>query len=235
MYVQITTRCNFACQHCMFSCRPGRGTDMPMDTVRAAFRLCEDSGRPPFLGGGEPTLHPRFWEILGLALGAAAGNDCDSRVGVITNGSRRDAAVKLANLAREGVIYAGLSRDHFHSRYPISEAVVRAFTKTSAAGYATNGGDNDMRDLRDRALTRVHRVGRAARTGVWTVADRGCDSCGPVVTPDGAIWRCNCRKERLGDVFTGYYGWVGDVDGDDLEACTTSSGRLKREQKDGTE
>ena len=52
MYVQITTKCNFACAHCMFSCRPGAGTHMGMAVFEAAGRLCMDHELGLFIGGG---------------------------------------------------------------------------------------------------------------------------------------------------------------------------------------
>ena len=64
MYIQITTRCNMECEHCCMSAT-AKGEDMSIGTFKNALEYDEYIT----IGGGEPTLHPKFWEMMGLALG----------------------------------------------------------------------------------------------------------------------------------------------------------------------
>lgn len=68
--VELTDGCNLSCPMCYASSLPGqkhRGFD---DIVAAIDRLVEVEGRPEILqlSGGEPTIHPRFEELLAYAL-----------------------------------------------------------------------------------------------------------------------------------------------------------------------
>lgn len=65
MYIQITTRCNMHCDHCGFDCTH-KGSNMSLDTFKNALGYCSEH---VMLGGGEPTLHPKFWEFFGRAMG----------------------------------------------------------------------------------------------------------------------------------------------------------------------
>lgn len=241
MYVQITTKCNFACSHCLFSCRPGAGTHMSMAVFEAVGRLCMDHELGLFIGGGEPTLHPRFWEIVGRTTyfnADWADNSGVPPIALVTNGSRTDDALALAKLARCGYASVRLSRDQFHKRYPIDQRVIDAFSK-SERGYSDRERLN--RDYRDIGgdITNVLPVGRAKRNG-WTRGlwrpdgwtrglwhAKGCDADGAMVTPDGTIWRCACRQEKLGHVLTGV-----DCDIDMLRnsdtGCSARDGKLVR-------
>ena len=195
MYVRITSRCNMKCAHCCYSCGP-RGRDMSLETFKKAATLSKDKGEGLFLGGGEPLLHPQFWEILGLALGSCAD---DVWVGLITNGKVKDRALAVAGLARRGALYAGLSRDQWHE--DISPEVVKAFTR-DAKRAVSRDDPNDMRDIRDGET--VYPVGRGVEVAT---DDEGCVCPDLLVEPDGTVWGCGCRKTK-----------VGTVDGLDLPA-----------------
>lgn len=228
MYVQITTKCNFACEHCMFSCRPGKGMHMSMDIFEAAGQLCMDYELELFIGGGEPTLHPRFWEIVGRTTyfnADWADNSGVPPIALVTNGSRTNDALALAKLARCGYASVRLSRDQFHTLYPIDQRVIDAFRKSERAR------SNDDRDYRAIGgdITNVLPVGRAKRNG-WTRGlwhAKGCAADGAMVTPDGTIWRCTCRQEKLGHVLTGVdcdIDMLRDID----TGCSARDGKLVR-------
>ena len=65
---EITGRCNLRCLHCYDESEPHR--DMPLSQVKTVIdkflAFCWRWKRLPalWLTGGEPTLHPHFWEIL---------------------------------------------------------------------------------------------------------------------------------------------------------------------------
>lgn len=185
MYIQITTRCSMRCSHCCYSCGTA-GETMSTKTFLKACRLAWANGENIFLGGGEPTMHPRFWEFIGLAL-RYNGSDGEVEVGVITNGSRTEDALALARLARRGAIYAGLSSDQWHD--PIDERVVKAFTK----GPLETGRGNDLRDI--RCCEEPYAQGRAKDWG-----KEGCCCEEIVVVPDGRLYACGCLTRQLGTV-----------------------------------
>lgn len=192
MYIQITTRCNMECGHCCYSCGPKTGSHMPMSTYKKSLALCEKYGETPFLGGGEPTVHPKFWEFLGLALSTEGGMG-EGQLGLITNGKRTKDALTLASLAKRGVLSVELSRDSFHEE--IDEKVVEAFKRTfSSISY---GKDADMRGTRDGADRTVYPSGRGVD---YATEEKGCVCPDMVIDPEGRIWACGCKSKQFGTV-----------------------------------
>jgi len=224
MYLQITTRCNMTCPHCMFSCS-ARGKDMTLETVKEAIAFQEQLGsnQQIFIGGGEPTMHPQFWEIVGLMMGVNAewadGSGVPA-VGLVTNGKNTEIALKLAMLAQTGAMSVSLSCDQYHE--PIDERVVRAFTPVRNEFGEIRRRENDCRDLRGN-IAFVSDIGRAHRLGYGQT--RGCNDCDYMVVPDGTIFRCSCRKERLGNVRDRDCAFHDDLLYDHM-GCTTTDGKL---------
>lgn len=184
MYIQITDHCNMCCAHCAFSCSPKKKRFMTFETFRQAISFIGDDHID--IGGGEPTLHPQFWSFIGYALGS-----CES-AWLATNGSQTETTVKLANMARRGVIRCALSIDIYHDA--IDDRVHMAFSDLGSS-------DSDMRAIRDVSYT-VKKRGRAVRTSTW--AEEGCACEVIMVDPDGDIFTCGCRKLKIGNVHTGY-------------------------------
>jgi hypothetical protein len=176
MYIQITTRCNMKCAHCCFACTK-TGKDMPMKTYRKAIEIAQERGDTITLGGGEPTLHRHFWEIIGLVLGA----DCES-LWLATNGSQTKTALALANMARKGVLGVALSQDDYHD--PIDPKVIQAFTKFKTE-YSTN--DNDYREIRNVTGSEIQ-AGRSK----WGSEKCACEDL--FVKPDGSVHICGCAN-----------------------------------------
>ncbi len=194
MYIQITNRCNMTCGHCGFACTR-TGTDMDESTLKAALRLCEnlDSQSYVTIGGGEPTLHPRFWEFFGLILGLSGCDMINAGIHIVTNGTVRRTALRLADLARSGLIGATLSRTRWHATQVIQpdEDVIRAFE--SASRY--DRGSRDYRSINGDAGKPV----AAGRAGEWGSDGCLCDDL--VIDPEGRIWECGCRLVEFGTVF----------------------------------
>jgi hypothetical protein len=164
-----------------------------MATFRKALKLA--GGDHITLGGGEPTMHPRFWEILGLCMGAVEGGD--SGLWLATNGSITETAIALANMAKRGVLGVALSQDPWHS--PIDPRVVEAFTKGKKDRLAYGLENTDFREIRD--------VSRNVETmAPWRGdEDNGgskweccCDDT--LIDPDGKVWACGCKSLQLGTV-----------------------------------
>lgn len=94
MYLQITTKCNMSCSHCCYSCtKYGRHGTKNQIIDNIAF--ARDYTDIITIGGGEPTLHPDFFDILKYCL-----NDFDS-VWMATNGSQTDSMYRLANIINQ--------------------------------------------------------------------------------------------------------------------------------------
>jgi MoaA/NifB/PqqE/SkfB family radical SAM enzyme len=80
VYVALTNHCNRACPWCSTCSSPAGSTWMSVDAFRAAL---PPTGRFQVqLEGGEPTIHPRFHELVAIA---RANPRCD-RLILCTNG-----------------------------------------------------------------------------------------------------------------------------------------------------
>ena len=195
MYIQITTKCDMACAHCCFGCRPGIGVDMSFRTFRQACRVAHEYGSPFCIGGGEPTLHPYFWTFLTHALETyhADGSE-DGRVSdegmqllIVTNGSQTKTALRLARLCEDGFLNAVLSQDQWHN--PIHPEVVAAYKHLKRAGKEGI-----------RSNTNITPHGSALKNSLHTSTDECCCH-DQLISPKGTIWGCGCRKAKWGTVW----------------------------------
>ncbi len=184
MYLQITTRCNMHCAHCCMDAT-ATGKDMPLDIVRAALGHGEEYVT---IGGGEPTLHPDFYEILCLAISSAGPQG----VHVITNGKVKERALVLARLAQVGAIGAELSVDDYHE--PPDPDVLHAFMKQK-----NNANTNDLRGI--RTVTRILARGRGESIP-GAIDECACPDV--FVAPDGNIYLCGCKTNLIGNAFDGW-------------------------------
>jgi len=204
MYLQITTRCNMSCEHCCYSCGP-QGDDMSLETFRQALDMCEEFGNTPFLGGGEPTIHPEFEKIL-LESIACAGRIGDGEAGIITNGKLKNRAMMIASLAKGNVIYAQLSRDIYHD--PINMEVVYAFEALGRSGSYHHG----IRDTSNSGEREPMPHGRGKEVVGFeedeysedTRDSRDCPCEDWIIKPNGDIHQCGCEDApKIGTVFEG--------------------------------
>ena len=192
-YLQITTKCNMACEHCCFNC----GGDQPyehmsMATLKKAFKFMYAFG-PVYsitIGGGEPTIHPDLWNIFGAIMEFAAKNE--ARVLMVTNGKlqfRAMALAKLCNSASEDGFTIELSADSFHEE--ISDSVISAFKHS----------DCHVRENRDCSV--YSESGRARETGAYGQtaymfghpdSDNSYCLCDATfIYPNGDIKQCGCE------------------------------------------
>jgi len=68
--IEITDRCNLTCPTCYASSSPTYGRHRTLDEVKRMFNIVvENEGEPDIvqISGGEPTIHPQFFEILDYA------------------------------------------------------------------------------------------------------------------------------------------------------------------------
>ncbi len=187
MYIQITTRCQMSCAHCCYSCTK-QGEDMSLDTFRRCLKTCREYDEYPFLGGGEPTLHPQFEKFL---LEAIASNTSSIKVGIITNGGIKKRALMLASLTKQDIIMAQLSRDEYHD--PIDDEVVEAFCELTHGIRDTsrNGTLSPLPHGRGRELLQIE--------GFEDYDYSEVDCCCPdiLVKPNGDVYQCGCEHSPL--------------------------------------
>jgi len=68
--IEITDRCNLTCPTCYAGSSPYYGRHRTLDEVKTMFDIVvENEGEPDIvqISGGEPTIHPNFFEILDYA------------------------------------------------------------------------------------------------------------------------------------------------------------------------
>ena len=175
MYIRITSRCNMTCAHCCYNCT-NNGEDMSLETWGKAMEMSDGSIS---LGGGEPTLHPQFWQMLGESI----GDQYCEYVWLATNGSQTRTAIALAGMAKAGVIGCALSQDPWHDE--IDERVVEAFTRDKREYSGYDNRTPDAREIRDVSQNVIN-GGRC---------DWGSDGCvcpDLIIEPDGTIRGCGC-------------------------------------------
>jgi MoaA/NifB/PqqE/SkfB family radical SAM enzyme len=154
---------------------------MTFDTFKNALKIVEDYGDTLSLGGGEPTVHPEFWQFLGYAL----SKQLEGPLWLATNGKRTDDALALAGLAKKGAISCALSQDQWHDG--VEPKVVQAFTRPEQHAYASNS--EDYREI--RTIKEPYRAGR------WKKGLRCCVCTDLVVQPDGSIHQCGCMDSPV--------------------------------------
>lgn len=164
------------CAHCGMNCTH-QGEDMSLETwakVKEGF-LDEIIS----IGGGEPTLHPFFWQILGESIA-----NC-SDVWLATNGSQTQIAISLAKMARQGIIGCDLSLDDYHD--PIDQIVIDAFSEGNMnhLRYDMRDNPNDCRSIRNV-------TGKEIRAGRCDWGEDRCICEGMVIHPNGDIAPCGC-------------------------------------------
>lgn len=68
--IEVTDRCNLTCPTCYASSSPFHGRHRTLDEIRDLFEtIVRSEGEPDVvqLSGGEPTIHPQFFEIMDMA------------------------------------------------------------------------------------------------------------------------------------------------------------------------
>lgn len=92
--LDLTSACNFACPHCVDSKIINTGEVLDIEDVKRAIDILQSRGLLAviLLGGGEPTLHKDFGEIVHYI------KSLGLQLGIVTNGSRLSRVVKVIEL-----------------------------------------------------------------------------------------------------------------------------------------
>jgi hypothetical protein len=168
------------CAHCCFSCT-AQGEDMSLRTFRRALKLAVEYDDWVVLGGGEPTVHPRFEQFIAEALSLIV---CESNITVITNGKHARRALLLAGLARRGVLDAYLSQDEYHD--PVDPEVVSTFIQLKRLRRV----DTSQLIPEGRALNLLGYEPDEQPYAAWGEPYCTCDEI--FVEPSGVIHQCGC-------------------------------------------
>ncbi|MCB9898663.1 MAG: radical SAM protein [Planctomycetes bacterium] len=92
--LDLTTACNYRCDHCIdWDILNSRFKHDEAD-LKASLKLMAERGMRSviLIGGGEPTIHPRFVEFVAFI------KQLDMQVAVVSNGSRGDKLLEIAPL-----------------------------------------------------------------------------------------------------------------------------------------
>lgn len=221
-YLQLTLKCGMKCGHCCYSCGP-RGKHGDYHTILQGIDFASSLGNKSIsIGGGEPALHPQFFNILKKCL-----EDFDY-VWMATNGSQTKIMRRLSNILdgndypedfecdcteeeiedgycncmekydtiyQEGKLGVALSQDYFHDA--IDPWVVKRWedrVRRKHSGYEIR----NVTQSRDGASAQ----GRAKRTGSgW---GEHCVCSDILIRPNGKLKLCGCeRSPTIGDVWNG--------------------------------
>lgn len=215
MYLQITTKCNFTCAHCCYSCnKNGKHGDLSVITDAISFAQNYDN-EMIVIGGGEPTLHPEFFNILSMCM------NLFDYIWMATNGSNRKAMWRLhgilqdcdyENFPEDGWDYApiiantdkkltvALSQDYFHDVFSnkVDEKIVDLWD------YKSNNRVNgyEIRNV-TKYKNSIVNIGRAKRTQVG-MTDKNCICSDLIIKPNGTIKMCGCSDSPIiGDIYSG--------------------------------
>jgi|GEM_PF-784141 len=67
IYLDITLNCLSSCPFCLAGVKPGMAVDLPTDTIRQVAKEAHELGVLYIkVGGGDPSLHPDFFEIISI-------------------------------------------------------------------------------------------------------------------------------------------------------------------------
>jgi wyosine [tRNA(Phe)-imidazoG37] synthetase (radical SAM superfamily) len=117
--LDLTTACNFSCPHCVDSRLLNTGDYLDLETIKKSIETLQKNGLRSviLIGGGEPTIHKNFDEIVRFICGRGL------QVGIVTNGSRLDKVVSVVDELKEGdwlriSIDAGKESTFFKSHRP---------------------------------------------------------------------------------------------------------------------
>lgn len=166
---------------------------MSQEVFDKALEIAANYGNDITIGGGEPTLHPQIlnWTMQAALASIDTSMDMDGpAVLVVTNGKKKDVAIKLAKMAHLGMIQCDLSQDPWHDS--VSPEVVKEFTR-----YGVKGTGRSYAGIRD-VSSGVKKKGRAIENGLWR--QKGCCCNTMFIAPNGDFYQCGCKETKLGNI-----------------------------------
>ncbi len=169
--IEINEHCNLSCPVCFADSSPARSKHLPLSTIeRMVDALVASEGEPDIvqISGGEPTLHPQFFEVLDLVRSRPIRH-----VMINTNGLR---------LAREPDFVARLAEGKCGL-----EIYLQFDSLSRDALMALRGAD--LRRVRQQALENLERHGLSTSLVVTVKRGVNDDEIGEIVR-HALEWRC---------------------------------------------
>ncbi|WP_313502368.1 radical SAM protein [Kaistella carnis] len=161
--VEVTDRCNLTCPTCYAMSSPHYGSHRTLEEIEAMFDLIvKNEGEPDVvqISGGEPTIHPQFFQILDIAKTKPF-----KHLMLNTNGIRiandPGFAEKLATYAPEFEIY--LQFDSF------KKEILEDFR------------GKDVSDIRMKALAKLNELNLSTTLVVVLQQDKNMDEIGKIL------------------------------------------------------
>lgn len=231
MYIQLTDRCNMHCDHCCMDSSRSRKGFMDEATFSLALSMAIDHDGCVTIGGGEPTLHPKFFDFLNDARRAFRNGDLSCSPFVVTNGKNKRRALRLLKETQpdddcgmyvdsrfpngepktwhdEPGVYVELSIDYFHE--PIDPMIMRLYVDAQR-----RKDNNRYGRILEAAGTRdtsghIMPIGRALKNGIVAKDKTACACETMFIAPDGKVFSCGCKHTQIGDLrydtsFTDWY------------------------------
>ena len=195
MYIQITTKCNMRCAHCCFAATR-HGEHMPLNIFQKALSVAIDRGDYVTIGGGEPTMHPRFFEYLNLVREEQRRGNFEITPFLVTNGKTYGKADRLLRILEheqemeEQTISVNLSRDQWHDA--IDPRIVQRYYQLKVASKGL---------INFRSVTKIAAAGRGKNKHFDSIRMDGCACDDALVDPQGQVWSCGCKKHLLGSIW----------------------------------
>jgi hypothetical protein len=190
-----------SCKHCCYAVGNGKpGEHMPLEVFKEILKkwytAIDEKDGFVVLGGGEPTLHPQFWDIVGASYPYGM-------TWLATNGSNKKDALTLCEMAKRGALHAVLSLDKWHD--PIDEEVVKKFTEGLDVYYhgaykcMYSKNKQDKREIRTVIIPL-----EGGRSRCLETTRKGCPCPGIHFKPPDKIFPCGCDDApQIGTVDTG--------------------------------
>lgn len=126
LFFELTDACNLHCLHCGSSCGPERARYLPIELIEKTLRSVKEAMGTDrtliALTGGEPLLHPSFFEIARLIDGMGF------RWGITTNGTLIDRKTAL-KLKENHIASIAFSLDGNQETHNLLRRNPRAFEK----------------------------------------------------------------------------------------------------------
>ena len=203
------------CAHCCYNCtmrgRHGKYSTI-IDAINFAWNM--EGGESIAIGGGEPTLHPYFFDILERCLSVF------SYVWMATNGSQTDKMFRIANIINDedypdcectedeidsgyctcydkgiysnGKLSVELSQDYFHDE--IDQRIINIWNRNRLTHFG-------IRDV-TKSNSGIAGQGRAKITGSgWS---DHCVCSDIIIKPSGKLKLCGCTNSPyIGDIWKG--------------------------------
>ena len=197
MYVQITTKCNMKCAHCCFAATRS-GTHMELNVFQKALSIAIDRRDSFTIGGGEPTMHPRFFEYLKLVREESLRGNFEISPFMATNGKTYGKASRLLDILEDDyelgneAISVNLSQDDWHE--PIDRRIIERYARLKRL-------TNNTIDFRSVKKIAPSGRGRHKQFDEMRMIGSQCACETPLVDPEGMVWSCGCKAHLLGSIW----------------------------------